>query len=87
LASPWTRTFSLAAAGAISLVLMLDPYALRGVSLSRVHEGLPLLLLGVSGAFIHGFGFRPTIKVIRAFANPIVIWSFLIVGAALMAPR
>jgi predicted membrane protein len=85
--SPWTRTVALAIASGVSLALMLDPYVLRGVSSSRIHEGLPILLLGVSGAFTHGFGFRPTSRIVRAFANPIAISSLLCVGAVLVVLR
>ena len=83
----WARTISLVAAGAISLALMLDPYLLRGFSLARIHEGLPFLLLGVAGAFVHGFGYRATSSVTRALAHPMLSWTLLAFGAAWIATR
>jgi predicted membrane protein len=84
-AAPWARTISLVAAGAISLALMLDPYLLRGFSLARIHEGLPFLLLGVAGAFVHGFGYRPASSFMRVFAHPMLSWALLGFGAAWIA--
>ena len=86
-AAPWARTISLVAAGAISLALMLDPYLLRGFSLARIHEGLPFLLLGVAGSFVHGFGYRATSGVTRALAHPMLSWTLLAFGAAWIATR
>jgi predicted membrane protein len=82
---PWARTISLVVAGSISLALMLDPYLLRGFSLSRIHEGLPLLLLGVAGAFVHGFGHRAASTFMRALAHPMLSWALLGFGAAWIA--
>ena len=85
--STWARTISLVAAGAISLALMLDPYLLRGFSLARIHEGLPFLLLGVAGAFVHGLGYRATSSIARALAHPMLSWLLLGFGAAWIAMR
>ena len=86
-APTWARTISLVAAGAISLALMLDPYLLRGFSLARIHEGLPFLLLGVAGAFVHGFGYRATSSITCALAHPMLSWLLLGFGAAWIAMR
>jgi predicted membrane protein len=86
-ASPWARAISFVAAGAISLALMLDPYLLRGFSLSRIHEGLPFLLLGVAGAFVHGFGYRAASGFTRALAHPMLSWALLSFGVAWIAFR
>jgi predicted membrane protein len=85
--STWARTISLVAAGAISLALMLDPYLLHGFSLARIHEGLPFLLLGVAGAFVHGFGYRATSSITCALAHPMLSWLLLGFGAAWIAMR
>jgi predicted membrane protein len=86
-AATWARTISLVAAGAISLALMLDPYLLHGFSLARIHEGLPFLLLGVAGAFVHGFGYRATSSITRVLAHPMLSWLLLGFGAAWIAMR
>ena len=80
--SSWGRAAALAAAAAISLGLTLDPYVLNGVSSARLHEGLPLLMLGVSNAFAYGLGFRPASRSMRAFISPVAAWALLVAGAA-----
>jgi len=80
----WARAASLAAAGAISLALMLDPYILNGVSAFRLHAGLPLLMLGASGAFAYGFGFQPSSRFFRVALQPALAWALIAAGAALI---
>lgn len=86
-ASGWARALSLAGAGAISLALTLDPFLLNGVPPLRLHAGLPLMMLGVSGAFAHGLGYRPSSRVIRALVAPATAWLLLVAGASLIALR
>jgi predicted membrane protein len=86
-ASPWSRAAALAAAAAISLALTLDPYLLSGASAARVHEGLPLLMLGVSSAFAYGLGFRTSSPPIRILTHPAAAWTMLGAGAALVFAR
>ncbi len=86
-ATIWGRTAALVAAGVISLTLMLDPYMLNGASALRVHEGLPLLMLGVSSAFVYGLGFRPARIATRVLLHPAVTWALLGIGGALVVLR
>jgi predicted membrane protein len=81
----WSRAVALTAAGAASLALTLDPYVLSDVSSARVHEGMPLLMLGVSGAFAYGLGFRPAQPILRALLHPAVASVLFGAGAALLA--
>ncbi|MBV8474531.1 MAG: hypothetical protein JO107_07965 [Hyphomicrobiales bacterium] len=81
----WSKAIALAAAGAASLALTLDPYVLNGVSSARVHAGLPLLMLGVSGAFAHGLGFRPAQPILRGLLHPAVAWILFGAGASVLA--
>lgn len=75
-----SRIASLAAAGAVSFALMLDPYVLRGVSDARVHAGLPLMMLGVAGLFVYGLGFAPKTKALRFVFHPAVAWLLYLAG-------
>ncbi len=84
-ASSWTKGAALAAAGVVSLGLTFDPYALQGLSPTRVHIGLPLLLLGVSAGFVYGFGFRPENAGARAFCHPATAAALFVVGALVLA--
>jgi hypothetical protein len=83
-ATTWGRAVALLAAGAISLALMLDPYILNGASALRVHEGLPLLMIGVSSAFAYGLGLRAFSLTARILLHPALAWALMGVGAALM---
>ena len=85
--SSWGRAAALAAAAAISLALTLDPYVLNGVSSARLHEGLPLLMFGVSSAFAYGLGFRAKSTPIRALTHPAAAWTLLVAGAAFIFAR
>jgi predicted membrane protein len=85
--SIWTRAAALVVAGVVSLILMLDPYVLQGVSQTRLHAGLPLLLLGVSGAFVYGFGFNPANGLIRASIHPLVLLALFAVGVVALVTQ
>ena len=79
------RALALTFACAVSLALLLDPYLLNGVSLDRVHEGLPLLMLGVSAAFAYGLGFTSDRPIVRALLHPALAWALIGAGVGLMA--
>ncbi len=81
----WPRVVSLIAASAVSAVLMLYPYALGTAMTPMLHTALPLLLIGVSGAFVHGMGFRPEAKALRVLFSPVAAWPLMAAGAALLA--
>jgi predicted membrane protein len=74
------RVLSLAVAGFISLLLMIDPYVLRGISDARIHAGLPLVMLGVSGLFMHGLGLYARTKAWRIACHPVTAWLLLTAG-------
>ena len=82
---PWARTISLTAALAVSAVLMLYPYALGTRMTPMVHSALPLLLFGVSAAFVHGTGFRPDRPALRLAFSPIAAWPLIAAGILILA--
>ena len=85
--TPFSRTLSLAAAGGFSLMLLLYPYAL-GTTIDRaMHVALPVLLLGISGAFVHGVGYRPDNRLLRVLFSAPTAWALIAVGAALLLAR
>jgi predicted membrane protein len=77
------RAASFTAALAASLALMLFPFLLRGVPETRLHAALPLMLLGVAGAFVHGVGFLPDNRLLRFLFGPTCAWT-LMAGSALL---
>ncbi len=83
-ASAWGRALALAAAGAASLLLMLYPYVLNGISGWRVHAGLPVMMLGVAGLFVAGLGFRPGSRLLRGLFHPACAWGLFAAGILVM---
>ena len=83
----WPRVVSLIAASAVSAVLMLYPYALGTAMTPMLHTALPLMMIGVSGAFVHGFGFRPQARALAELFSPIAAWPLMAVGLALLWVR
>ena len=79
------RIVSLAAAGLFSLIILIDPYQLAGVPSWRVHTGLPIMMLGGAGLFMHGLGFGPRTAAIRVVFHPVTAWTLFIAGAAVTA--
>lgn len=76
---------SLAAAGSISLLLLVYPYVLNAVPSWRVHTGLPLMMLGAAGLFMHGLGFQVRGKVLRLVFHPAVAWLLFAIGGFVLA--
>jgi predicted membrane protein len=81
----WARLVSILAALAVSAVLLLYPYALGTEMTPRVHAALPLLLIGVCAAFVHGLGFRPDSRTLRVVFGPAVAWPLIAAGTFLLA--
>jgi predicted membrane protein len=81
------RTASFTAALAASLVLTLFPFLLRHVPETRLHSALPLLLLGVAGAFIYGIGYRPDNRLLRVLFGPVCAWALMIGGIWMLFAR
>jgi len=75
------RVLSLAAAGGFSLLLLLDPYVLRGIPDGRIHAGLPLMMLGAAGMFMHGLGFEAKSGFVRIVFHPAAAWLLFAAGA------
>jgi predicted membrane protein len=77
----WARALSLMAASLVSLVLLADPYVLSGIPAGRIHIGLPVMMLGVAGLFMHGLGFGPRVKILRLLFHPAMAWLLFASGA------
>jgi len=74
------RSASLIAAFAASLSLMLFPFLLRHVPEARLHAALPVMMLGVAGAFIYGIGYDPDNKWLRLLFGPVCAWTLMTGG-------
>lgn len=84
LGAPWARAVSLTAGLAVSAVLMLYPYALGTKMTPMLHTALPVLLIGVSAALVHGVGFRPENRALNVLFSPIAAWPLIAVGIVLL---
>ena len=81
------RMVSFAAASAASLLLMLFPFLLRHMREAVLHAALPVLSLGIAGAFIHGVGYLPANRWLRIMFGPACAWTLMIGGAAMLFIR
>ncbi len=70
-----------------SLLLMLFPFLLHQVSGARLHTGLPILMLGVAGTFVHGVGYVPDNKFLRILFGPFCSWILILIGGLLLSVR
>ncbi len=80
LAARLSRVASLAAACAIVAVIVLYPRLIAADAASVPHGFLALLLMGMSAAWVHGFGFVPERRVLRVVFSPLVAWPLIALG-------
>jgi predicted membrane protein len=84
----WTiRIVSFLVALAISIALMLFPFLLRKLPGNRLHATLPIILLGVAGAFACGIGYTPDHTLLRMLFGPICAWLMIMGGMFLLFAR
>ena len=74
------RAVSLLAAVAVAAVIILYPRLVAEDSASVPHGFLVVLLMGMSAAWVHGFGFVPENRILRVLFSPIVAWPVMIIG-------
>ena len=75
------RAASLLAAAAIVAVLVLYPRLVAADSASVPHGFLAVMLMGISAAWVHGFGFIPEHRLLRIVFSPIIAWPLIALGA------
>ncbi len=68
-------------------VLLIYPQLIVPKMGHREHMALPVLLFGVSGAFISGLGFQPDSSILRALFHPLTALVSMAAGAALLLVR
>ena len=86
-AGAFPRALSLTTAAVLSLALMIYPYALGHTMDQVTRTALPLLLFGVSGAFVHGIGYEPDNRFLRTLFGAPVAWMLIALGIALLLIR
>ena len=65
---------------AVAAVIILYPRLVAEDSASVPHGFLVVLLMGMSAAWVHGFGFVPENRILRVLFSPIVAWPVMIFG-------
>jgi len=75
------RAVSLVLALATSSVALLAPFLIARQISAGGHAVASAMMLGITGAFVHGMGFTPRARVWRVLFHPLLAWT-LILGAA-----
>jgi predicted membrane protein len=78
------QALSFALGLAASVFLMLFPFLLHGVPGTRLHTGLPIMMLGVAGTLVYGIGYVPDNRALRFLFSPFCAWALIIAGAFLL---
>jgi predicted membrane protein len=69
------RAFTLAMAIAMMLLVTLLPRGLIANDGSAIGHGLlTLIMWGLSAGFVHGIGFVPQNRIVRALLGPVAAW-------------
>lgn len=79
-----TRTISLVAAFAVTIGVVLYPRAIATDMHSVPHGWLVCLMIGMSAAYVHGFGFTPQHPLLKRFFSPWVAWPLITIGAVMI---
>jgi predicted membrane protein len=81
LGSAWARGISLLAALTLMLLVTLLPRGLTVEDGSPIGHGvLTLIMWGLSAGFVHGVGFVPRNRILRALLGPLVAWAGMAAG-------
>jgi predicted membrane protein len=79
------RAVSLVAATTAAVLLLVFPFVLGTRLAPHDHAALVVLMIGVSSAFVHGFGYEPQRQAWRVLFNPLTGWPAMLAGAAWLA--
>ena len=77
---PWSRALSLLLASPLALLLLIHPAAYLDDQGGYSHSLLMLVMLGISGGFVHGVGFDPINRLWRLLFGPACAWPLLVLG-------
>jgi cyd operon protein YbgE len=77
---PWSRALSLLLASPLALLLLIHPAAYLDDQGGYSHSLLMLVMLGISGGFVHGVGFDPYSRLWRTIFHPLGCWLLLGLG-------
>lgn len=76
----FARMISIVAAAAVTVGVVLYPRAIALDMHSVPHGWLVCLMLGMSAAYVHGFGFIPNHPALKIAFSPFVAWPLIALG-------
>ena len=79
-----TRLFSIVLALLLSALLLINPNHIAHSSAQLDHGYLTLMMIALSGAFIHGIGFNPIFWLWKIVFSPYLSWTVLLTFVVLM---
>lgn len=79
-----SRAISLTLALATSGVFMIAPFLVVRHLSAADHGWASLMMLGITGAFVHGVGFEPRTKILQWLFSPAVAWILILGPGALL---
>ena len=80
------RGVSFGIAATLIALLSLAPWMFAGET-TIVHVIMPVMALGLAGAFAHVVGYRPRSTILAAILGPWVSWPLMLSSLALLAFR
>lgn len=64
----------------LAAVLLIHPGAMLDANGHYNHSALMMIMIGISGGFIHGVGFQPHFWLWKWLFSPIVAWPLMLWG-------
>lgn len=78
------RTISIVAAAAVTVGVVCFPRIIAVDMHNVPHGWLVCLLLGMSFAYVHGFGYIPDHKSLKILFSPLCAWPLMALGATMI---
>jgi predicted membrane protein len=75
------RGISLALAGIAAIIGLVFPFLAATQATAMNQSIILIMLLGISGAFVYGVGFRIQNKFLASITSPAVTWPLITAGA------
>lgn len=76
-----SRTVSAVAAFAVTATVIIFPRLIATDMHTVPHGQLVVLMLGMSAAYVHAFGFTPENRWLKWIFSPVVAWPLLLLGS------
>jgi predicted membrane protein len=78
--NPWVMVISCLLAFPLAAVLLIHPAAMLNADGSYSHRALMFIMIGISGGFVSGVGFKPHFFLWKWLFSPIIAWPLMLWG-------